>query len=988
MKRVLLAVCVFAAVGTPTEFVTPGLPGTLPGKPSRPQFICGSPQFSNPLVLKQAVQNTAMFAPNTYRLMIESQNESIFALSEDTLGTEHEFFVYDFNTRSFYTVDAVLMAKKSLTEIWVDKAEISNGHIDGPTVDSLQAALEDRTPPTSRDPAKGIVAIEEDFLGTPPNTGYSNGYIHFLITDIRDNWDSSRSGSSYVAGFFLSNDQPNPTNGSYAPASNRRDLLYIDSYPGIYMNGVRDPADPLPILAHELQHLIQWRYDPSEETFLNEGCSLNAEVMCGYPLRSPSDYFRNTKVGLLSWHDTSDDAVLADYSRAALFIRYAWEQFGDPFIKGLVCNPLHGLDGMNFTLSTVGSSLKATDVFQNWAVANMLNDTSAGKEYGYRYGFTGKPVPSYTFNDPNVCFAADTASGMTATYLNFENGDSLVVSYNSSGLDVSAIKSGSLAGVQTVPPAGTYYEAAFGKDFNRIVLALVNRSPTGNGTISLTSSGAVSSIRSEISYDRGVPDTLEGAAFLGLPDSSEGSGWAVEFTPPYPSFRLLKARIYAVFAQELQGSQASYNSQKEFLFHVWANRDGFPGAELIPPIVTRVERASFDDVFIDVDLSGFSDKLSNLSGPIYVGFTEDGTLSTSVGLTHPAESGHTFAYLSSGGKWRKMSDLRMEGGYSLSGWDLMIRAVFSINTIDSEPPKLKAGITQSELEPDMFAVSLTGDSALRPESICGTILQGTTTSQLHFNSLGPSSFVSEPLKLANGISAVTLKGAKALGTQYEDTSFVFTSCYFRSHAGTLISPDSLLTLTVPEGSGEFFATIHEGSVDTLDARATRVYSIGPKLFRSYKPIGITLTKVRFDTSAYSPAVLSHSKWYGIPFEFRDETLSASTTLLSTFALLPKGIISGPLESETPGYFALHQNYPNPFNLSTTIIFDLPKEGIVTLRLFDLLGREVATLVDGYCQPGSHRVSFDASRLSLASGLYFYKITASGGSAVRKMMLVK
>jgi len=92
--------------------------------------------------------------------------------------------------------------------------------------------------------------------------------------------------------------------------------------------------------------------------------------------------------------------------------------------------------------------------------------------------------------------------------------------------------------------------------------------------------------------------------------------------------------------------------------------------------------------------------------------------------------------------------------------------------------------------------------------------------------------------------------------------------------------------------------------------------------------------------------------------------------------------------ETPGRFTVHQNYPNPFNPATVISFDLPTEHTVTVRLFDTLGREVATLVSGESlSAGHHQVSFDASALS--SGIYIYRVELNDGQSVtRKMTLIK
>ncbi len=98
-----------------------------------------------------------------------------------------------------------------------------------------------------------------------------------------------------------------------------------------------------------------------------------------------------------------------------------------------------------------------------------------------------------------------------------------------------------------------------------------------------------------------------------------------------------------------------------------------------------------------------------------------------------------------------------------------------------------------------------------------------------------------------------------------------------------------------------------------------------------------------------------------------------------------------LKSDLPKSFRMEQNYPNPFNPSTTINYYLPVNSRVTLKLYDVLGREVCTLVDGIEKFGNHEVRFDGSRLS--SGIYIYKIQAVGENgksltAVRKLILIK
>ena len=88
----------------------------------------------------------------------------------------------------------------------------------------------------------------------------------------------------------------------------------------------------------------------------------------------------------------------------------------------------------------------------------------------------------------------------------------------------------------------------------------------------------------------------------------------------------------------------------------------------------------------------------------------------------------------------------------------------------------------------------------------------------------------------------------------------------------------------------------------------------------------------------------------------------------------------------PSKFELSQNYPNPFNPSTKINFDLAKDGKVNLKIYDMLGREVSTLVNEFRTAGYYTIDFNASALS--SGVYFYRITTEDFSAIKKMVLMK
>ena len=109
------------------------------------------------------------------------------------------------------------------------------------------------------------------------------------------------------------------------------------------------------------------------------------------------------------------------------------------------------------------------------------------------------------------------------------------------------------------------------------------------------------------------------------------------------------------------------------------------------------------------------------------------------------------------------------------------------------------------------------------------------------------------------------------------------------------------------------------------------------------------------------------------FQYSDEVeVLVTTTAVTTTAL--------------PNIYALSQNYPNPFNPTTTINYQLQKAGTVSLKVYDMLGREVATLVNGNKGPGYYSAIFDASRLS--SGTYIYRLNTDSFTEVKKLVLLK
>jgi hypothetical protein len=139
-----------------------------------------------------------------------------------------------------------------------------------------------------------------------------------------------------------------------------------------------------------------------------------------------------------------------------------------------------------------------------------------------------------------------------------------------------------------------------------------------------------------------------------------------------------------------------------------------------------------------------------------------------------------------------------------------------------------------------------------------------------------------------------------------------------------------------------------------------------------------------------PVFLRSTTWIGMDAatpSYVELPLRWSLPLDSLFADTGEVVsVAGDEDPSQPRAFALHQNFPNPFNPSTTIRYEVPEQGRVTLKVYNLLGEEIRTLVDGHQPAGSKSVTVDAGELP--GGVYIYKLQAGGRSAAKKFSLIK
>jgi hypothetical protein len=179
---------------------------------------------------------------------------------------------------------------------------------------------------------------------------------------------------------------------------------------------------------------------------------------------------------------------------------------------------------------------------------------------------------------------------------------------------------------------------------------------------------------------------------------------------------------------------------------------------------------------------------------------------------------------------------------------------------------------------------------------------------------------------------------------------------------------------------------------------------GSGTFRFVDSTGLELTE--FDASRFftlrSHGGLPDSVWQSIfPLPgtqidtLRGLVMSVGTTDVSfgyRIAPIMRGDVVfrfptfAPENLSAPEKLVLHLNYPNPFNPSTTISFSLPQTENITLKVYDVMGREVATLVEGRVEAGEHSVKWNAE--GFASGVYFYQLRAGGFVETKRLVLIR
>ena len=460
-----------------------------------------------------------------------------------TVGTQKSFYAYNFDTSTRYSSNFTCRAVGTTCYIFVEDA-VWNNSVDTTAVNAVKNAFDNSTP---ANPSKGIYQMDVDAFGNPPDVD-NDPRIVILILDIKDGYSGS---GGYVAGYFSSYNEL-PTS-SY-PQSNGGEFYYIDANP-LNLKTASGLQFAMSTTAHEFQHMINFNYHQNtapQTTFINESCSKLAELWCGYPTDNQAGYANETNYYLLGWRTNDNTLVLNDYSRAQKFGLYLWDQFGIGIYKFIVQTPAYnGVALYDYSLQQIGSGLNFTQLFENWLIANVLNDKSVNPSYGYTYpNITKSKVTNY--NDPNAS-GSSVIQNLAAEYISFSSGSNLSITFTAnSSIVVKAIKEGT-GPTEVVDVANNtpFNVPDFGTTYSKITFAIINAYENGNQTYSFNSTGTANNAAQELKWDTSEP---LGTLTLGLGDTV-----AVQFDA-FQGGTLDSIRVAVRNAGQITGGIWEYNA--------------------------------------------------------------------------------------------------------------------------------------------------------------------------------------------------------------------------------------------------------------------------------------------------------------------------------------------------------------------------------------------------------------------------------------------
>lgn len=289
------------------------------------------------------------------------------------VGDTKTFWATNVTTNANFQVDTTLVYADDILYIWIENSV----DYDKTSVDLLGKEFSDQIYPTNR-----------AFFGSEWTPGIDDDpHIYFLFT-------GGVGGS--ILGYFSSADEiPKEAH----PYSNAHEMFILNA-DNLSLQGEQVRST----LTHEFQHMIHWYVDRNEETWLNEGFSMLAELINDYSTGShDSTYVHSPDIQLTSWGEPGESNI-PHYGASFLFTAYLLDRFGEEAIQAIVANPLNGMESIDQVLQELavidpltGETPAAEDIFADWTVANLLGDETVGDG---RYAYAVYPTAPLASPNP------------------------------------------------------------------------------------------------------------------------------------------------------------------------------------------------------------------------------------------------------------------------------------------------------------------------------------------------------------------------------------------------------------------------------------------------------------------------------------------------------------------------------------------------------------------------------------------------------------
>jgi immune inhibitor A len=277
---------------------------------------------------------------------------------EKKIGGIERFWVLNVDSNQYRQVDAELLYKTDHLYFWIQEDTEYNAIALAELAETFE---------------KHIYPITRSLFGSELSPGVDED-VHLTILFARD--------LGGVAGYFSATDS---LRSQIEPYSNESEMFYLSAdytwLDSIYTYGV---------LAHEFQHMIHWNVDRNENAWVNEGLSELAADLAGYYTSGMNYLFMNDPDLQLSYWPGNDQGDSSPhYGASYLFIRYLYDRFGSEFISKLVAEQKNGFSGIDVTLDNYAKdnnlgTMNSEEVFQDWTLANLLQDFSRDDKFGYK----------------------------------------------------------------------------------------------------------------------------------------------------------------------------------------------------------------------------------------------------------------------------------------------------------------------------------------------------------------------------------------------------------------------------------------------------------------------------------------------------------------------------------------------------------------------------------------------------------------------------